>query len=160
MWEYEKPCGYRIRWLPGASLSPTFPDMGIHQVSQNIFTKLTAQGHSVEWLSEQTGIDVSTLSSELRDNALTVYDFALIMLALQTSPSQIEGEETMTAQELAASELRCSVQQVYRMARDGDIPAVRVGRSWRFVVSEVRAALAHTPVDLWAPRSRKKLRIA
>lgn len=50
-----------------------------------------------------------------------------------------------------ATELRCSVQTVYRMAREGKIPGIRVGRSWRFDLDEVKGRLS-TPVltDAWA----------
>lgn len=37
----------------------------------------------------------------------------------------------MTAQEVA-SYLRISQATVYKLARSGEIPAVRLGRSWRF----------------------------
>ena len=55
---------------------------------------------------------------------------------------------------------------VYRMAADGRLPALRVGRQWRFAAEQVRAALAagvpthaasipasgndHAPATLWA----------
>lgn len=137
--------------------------MGTHtQAASGIAARLTALGRDVQWLSAETHIDVETINEAIRDiAALTLFDAVLIALALQTSPpALVEGEETVTAQELAATELRCSVQQVYRMARDGDIPGTRIGRSWRFKVADVREALKHAPADLWAPRSRKKARTA
>lgn len=61
----------------------------------------------------------------------------------------------ITATELA-EELRISVKTVYRMARDGDIPAERYGRTWRFITNEVHEARKHHPIDLWAKPSRKR----
>lgn len=63
--------------------------------------------------------------------------------------------ELVTASELA-EELRISIKTVYRMARDGDIPAERYGRTWRFVPERVHEARKHEPVNLWARPSRKR----
>ena len=41
------------------------------------------------------------------------------------------GNEIMTAQEVA-NYLRLAEATVYKLAQAGDIPAVRVGRAWRF----------------------------
>lgn len=130
------------------------------QAAPGIAARLTALGRDVHWLSEQTAITVETIERAAKDiEALSLFDAVLIAVALQTSPpALVDGGDTVTAQELAEQELRCSVQQVYRMAREGDIPGTRVGRSWRFKVAEVREALKQAPVDLWAPRSRKKVR--
>lgn len=65
------------------------------------------------------------------------------------------SEPMVTVQELA-KHLNCSTATVYLLAKSGDIPSVRIGKSWRFRLSDVREALEPKPVDLWAPRSRKK----
>jgi excisionase family DNA binding protein len=55
--------------------------------------------------------------------------------------------------------LLCSEHTIYRLARGGAIPGVRVGRSWRFYPSEVKAKLSE-PVDPWklSTRSLAQLR--
>ncbi|WP_036330967.1 MULTISPECIES: helix-turn-helix domain-containing protein [unclassified Microbacterium] len=59
----------------------------------------------------------------------------------------------LLADELAA-ELRCSAQTVYRLAHQGDIPGICVGRSWRFDLEEVKAKLSAPPeVDPWVRKS-------
>jgi len=45
-------------------------------------------------------------------------------------------DEVLTAEE-AASLLKVSVKTVLRLARSGDIPAAKVGRSWRFRRSQL-----------------------
>lgn len=58
-------------------------------------------------------------------------------------------DDTTTAPELltaaeAAAAFRVSRQTIIRWATDGTIPAIRVGRDWRFRRSDVEALL--TPV--------------
>ncbi|MBT1676799.1 helix-turn-helix domain-containing protein [Curtobacterium aurantiacum] len=67
------------------------------------------------------------------------------------------GEVALTAAELAAA-LQVSIKTIYQYARDGTIPSVRVGRSWRFWLEDVKRALETPTVDLWAAPSRKKVR--
>lgn len=64
----------------------------------------------------------------------------------------------LDAEKLAA-ELRCSVEKVYRMAREGEIPVFRVGRSWRFDLDEVKVELS-TPAqtDAWVRKERVRRR--
>lgn len=38
--------------------------------------------------------------------------------------------------------LGCTVEQVEDMARAGDIPGLKIGRSWRFIRADMLAALA------------------
>lgn len=45
----------------------------------------------------------------------------------------------MTAQEVAGL-FRCNVDTIRKLARVGSIPALRVGRQWRFVRERVLAA--------------------
>ena len=52
-----------------------------------------------------------------------------------------EREEAVGATE-AAKILRVSFDSVCRGARKGEIPAVKVGRYWRFLPSALRAYLA------------------
>lgn len=63
----------------------------------------------------------------------------------------------ITAAELASSDyLDCSISTVYRMARAGTIPTVKVGTDYRFEWEDVKAALTPTRVDPWAnPRARR-----
>lgn len=64
----------------------------------------------------------------------------------------------ITAYTLADKEhLSCSVAKVYRMARTGSIPFVKVGAEYRFDWDEVRTALTPVKVDPWAnPRARRR----
>lgn len=43
-----------------------------------------------------------------------------------------DGDEILTADE-AAVFLKVSVKTLLRLARSGDLPASKIGRSWRFV---------------------------
>lgn len=47
-------------------------------------------------------------------------------------------DEILTADE-AASFLKVSTKTVLKLARDGDLPAQKIGRSWRFSRSELVA---------------------
>lgn len=49
-----------------------------------------------------------------------------------------QGDEVLTADE-AAELLKVSKKTVLRHARVGDLPAVKVGRSWRFLRSQLLA---------------------
>ncbi|GGD83233.1 helix-turn-helix domain-containing protein [Microbacterium murale] len=60
----------------------------------------------------------------------------------------------LTSTELARV-LQCSVDKVYRMARNREIPSVRVGRSWRFDLDAVKDELSK-PADSWALPSRQR----
>lgn len=64
----------------------------------------------------------------------------------------------ITARELAAPDLlNCSLDKVYRMARKGEIPAVKVGTEYRFDWDEVKTALTAKHVDPWVnPRARRR----
>ena len=64
----------------------------------------------------------------------------------------------ITAAELAGPEhLNCSIDKVYRLARAGEIPCVKVGSDYRFEWDDVKAALTPTRVDPWAnPRARRR----
>ncbi len=57
------------------------------------------------------------------------------MGSLSTLPSEVIGSEE------CAQLLGCSVEQVEDMARAGDIPGVKIGRSWRFVRAGLLAYL-------------------
>ncbi|MGH1547989.1 helix-turn-helix domain-containing protein [Leifsonia poae] len=64
-------------------------------------------------------------------------------------------EEPMGVQELA-DHLGLSAYTVSRKAITGDLPAFKVGKTWRFYLSDVRAALtAPSVIDPWqrSPRS-------
>ncbi len=56
------------------------------------------------------------------------------------------AEPLLTSEELARH-LGVDENTVYRWSRAGRIPALKVGRWWRFRVGEVEAALARTPRD-------------
>lgn len=68
------------------------------------------------------------------------------------------GEDMVTAVELADI-LRVSPQTVWRMARQKEIPAMKIGRSYRFYPSEVRFKLANpaTPPS-WSQSARSTSR--
>lgn len=59
------------------------------------------------------------------------------------------NEDSVTAGELA-QRLRIHRETVYLKAQSGVIPGFRVGRAWRFYMSEVRAALDASNPDPWA----------
>lgn len=49
----------------------------------------------------------------------------------EASPDKDSKDEVMTVAEVARY-LRLSEAKVYRMAKAGEIPAIRIGRAWRF----------------------------
>lgn len=51
------------------------------------------------------------------------------------------NKETMTAEEMAEL-MHCTVRQVEQLTRDGDLPAVKIGRSWLYVRADVLAFLS------------------
>lgn len=63
-------------------------------------------------------------------------------------------EHAVDADELAHI-LSVSKEKVYRMARSGEIPHIKVGRIWRFYPSEVKAKLSQ-PRDPWKQSSRSR----
>jgi excisionase family DNA binding protein len=73
-------------------------------------------------------------------------------MSTQTAPA----EPAVTASEIAV-ELACSLDTVYRMANNAEIPGFRVGREWRFFSSVVRAHLSK-PRDRWAQPKRSRAR--
>lgn len=52
------------------------------------------------------------------------------------------GDQIMTVKEVAEY-LKLNDRTVYRMATSGDIPAFKVGASWRFKQSELEEWMAH-----------------
>lgn len=64
----------------------------------------------------------------------------------------------ITARELASeAHLNCSVDKVYKLARSGSIPSVKVGTDYRFDWDDVKAALTVKRSDPWAnPRARRR----
>jgi len=54
--------------------------------------------------------------------------------------SPVQGDQLMTAAEIAEM-FRCSKMTVYRMINSGDLPAVRIGRSFRVYRSAVKQHL-------------------
>jgi len=64
-------------------------------------------------------------------------------------------ERLLTAQQLA-EHLQVSYATVTNMAKRGEIPALKVGRVWRFDLDEVREALLRPTQDLWAQPPRAK----
>lgn len=72
----------------------------------------------------------------------------------------VDTEAMITVRQLAAA-LQISPDTVYRLAQSGEITAARIGRIWRFRLSDVEAALA-AALDPWqrSPQSagRRRLR--
>lgn len=69
-----------------------------------------------------------------------------------------DGELSVTAEAIAAI-LNCSTEKVYRMARNHDIPALKVGREWRFFASKVIGHLEAPKPDWYqSPQSRGRRR--
>lgn len=75
---------------------------------------------------------------------------------MPTHHSALPDEGAIDAAALAAL-LNVTRETVYRQARAGDIPGVRVGRSWRFFPSVVLAHL-NRPRDPWAQSRRSTAR--
>jgi len=63
-------------------------------------------------------------------------------------------EKALTVAEVAKY-LNVSQNTVYRKASDGEIPGFRVGRAWRFFVSEIDAKRSEV-ADPWAAPSSKR----
>lgn len=61
--------------------------------------------------------------------------------------------ETAVSVDALAQILEVNRETVYRLARSGAIPAVRVGRVWRFFPTEVKAKLSE-PRDPWQQPER------
>jgi len=47
------------------------------------------------------------------------------------------NSEVLTVQEVA-NYLRVDIRTVYRLAKRGDIPCIKIGRQWRFNRDEIR----------------------
>lgn len=71
----------------------------------------------------------------------------------QTSKGNIDTDETFTVIELAGY-LKCSVQTVYRLKREGKVPFHRLGKLIWFVKSEI---LTSSLIDLTNSKRRKQL---
>lgn len=56
-----------------------------------------------------------------------------------------------------AKMLGVSRDTAYRYAREGTIPTLRIGRTWRFSPQAVREQMA-SPRDLWAYPARSKVK--
>jgi excisionase family DNA binding protein len=59
----------------------------------------------------------------------------------------VEFERAVTVKEMAEI-LSLTLETVYRKSRSGEIPGVRIGRSWRYYPSVVQAFL-NKPKDPW-----------
>ncbi|MFC9559910.1 helix-turn-helix domain-containing protein [Agromyces sp. NPDC056965] len=66
----------------------------------------------------------------------------------------MSDERALTVKELA-EHFGVHPSTIYVKANGGDIPAFRIGRSWRFYLSEVKAHLDR-PVDPWALPSQSR----
>lgn len=70
------------------------------------------------------------------------------------STATADTEQRVTAGKVAEV-LDCSLEKVYRMARLGEIPAEKIGRAYRFKLSEVADALAAKPKTATWSQSRR-----
>ncbi|HOD00474.1 MAG TPA: helix-turn-helix domain-containing protein [Myxococcota bacterium] len=69
-----------------------------------------------------------------------------------SSPKQADSQLRMISADELAAVLNLSVDSVYRLVRRGILPAFRVGRTVRFDLDKVAAALAvRTPEDMGGP---------
>jgi len=57
--------------------------------------------------------------------------------------------------EEAAKHLKIGKSTIYRLAREGDLPAHRMGRVWRFDIDELDAWVKKRPSKDNRPRPRK-----
>lgn len=57
--------------------------------------------------------------------------------------SPVQGDQLMTAAEIAEV-FRCSKMTVYRLIKGGELPAVRIGRSFRVYRSVVKQHLRNS----------------
>lgn len=62
--------------------------------------------------------------------------------------------------EECAALLRCTPEQVEELARAGDLPGLKIGRSWRFVKADLLAWLAQKAREEAASRKAKRQPIA
>lgn len=60
--------------------------------------------------------------------------------------------ELLTVAELAAA-WRCNVSSIYRWARTGQIPAMRVGDLWRFDRAAIERWMSESTIALGLPAS-------
>lgn len=65
----------------------------------------------------------------------------------------MNADGALTAKELAA-ELGMHVTTIRAKAKTGEIPAVRIGRSWRFYLADVKAP--KPAPDVWAQPARAR----
>lgn len=60
----------------------------------------------------------------------------------------LEFESFLTTEEVLAY-LKITPRTIYRLIRDGELPAVRVGRQWRFRRSDLDAWLEQQRPSAW-----------
>lgn len=73
---------------------------------------------------------------------------ALLQAALQAEPP-IDAIE-------AAAMMRCTTEQVEELARDGELPACKIGRSWIFVRSTLLEHIARRSLEEMEARRAKR----
>jgi excisionase family DNA binding protein len=66
--------------------------------------------------------------------------------AIPESEARDSMDDVLSVREVALY-LRLNVQTVYRLAREGKLPARKIGRQWRFSRREVEALVHDRPID-------------
>lgn len=85
---------------------------------------------------------MSVKANEIRVVTLTELELeGLLERAAAAAVAKVNTPEVLTAEE-AGELLRLHEQTIQRMAKDGVLPAHRVGREWRFRRSELLAHLS------------------
>ncbi|UCD71051.1 MAG: helix-turn-helix domain-containing protein [Syntrophobacterales bacterium] len=54
------------------------------------------------------------------------------------------NSEVLTVQEVA-NYLRIDIRTVYRLAKRGDIPCIKIGRQWRFNRDDIKELISRAP---------------
>lgn len=125
-------------------------------ISTTVAVILKTQGHDFAWLSEVVGI--SDIRHHLESEHVPWLTVVKVAAALKVSLSDLIAEERPVDVDYLAEYLGKSPFTIRRYAADGDLPAFKSGREWRFFLSEVRKHLTERAIDPWAlskkPRGR------
>ena len=62
------------------------------------------------------------------------------------------NSEVLTVQEVA-NYLRIDIRTVYRLAKNGDLPCIKIGRQWRFNRDDIKELVSRGPHNKESGRS-------
>ncbi len=116
-------------------------------ISSTVGVILKAQDHDFAWLSEAVG--VHDIRHQLESEHVAWLTVVRVAAALKVSLSDLVVEEKPVDVDFMAEYLGKSAFTIRRYAAEGDLPAFKSGREWRFFLSDVRAHLTAQAVDPW-----------